>query len=576
MRIKTKLTLGVGFLFSLILLLSIVAAVNINALKSDTENILKANYNSLQYCRNMLTDLEVLNTANLQSFNDNLILQEKNNTEFGEADLTNTLRSNYEKLVNQNFDSAVKSQIRNNLFSITDVNMQAIQRKSEIAKKTANDAVFWIAVSGTLCFIIAFILLVNLPSNIANPIKTLTESIKQIASKNYSQRVHFESNSEFGQLAKSFNSMAEKLQEYNNSNLAKLMKEKVRIETLINNMHDPVIGLDEMYKIIFINEEAIKLCGLSKTEIFGKSAKDLAIKNDLIRKLMLSILNTEADSEFNLNTLKIFDGNVEGYFEKESFPISIIPTGEKDKVLIGHVIILRNVTVYKTLDFAKTNFIATVSHEFKTPISSIKMSLHLMGNENIGTLNEEQQQLLESIKDDADRLLKITAELLNMTQVESGNIQLRLASANPKEIFQYAVNANKTLAEQKQINFKIDFPETVSQVSADAEKTIWVMNNLISNAIRYSYDNSSILLKIEEKENKIYLSVSDNGQGIDEAYQPKIFERYFRAPGTKKEGTGLGLSISKEFMEAQGGEITVKSEYGAGSIFTVSLNKLSK
>lgn len=576
MRIKTKLTLGVGFLFSLILLLSIVAAVNINALKSDTENILKANYNSLQYCRNMLTDLEVLNTANLQSFNDNLILQEKNNTEFGEADLTNTLRSNYEKLVNQNFDSAVKSQIRNNLFSITDVNMQAIQRKSEIAKKTANDAVFWIAVSGTLCFIIAFILLVNLPSNIANPIKTLTESIKQIASKNYSQRVHFESNSEFGQLAKSFNSMAEKLQEYNNSNLAKLMKEKVRIETLINNMHDPVIGLDEMYKIIFINEEAIKLCGLSKTEIFGKSAKDLAIKNDLIRKLMLSILNTEADSESNLNTLKIFDGNVEGYFEKESFPISIIPTGEKDKVLIGHVIILRNVTVYKTLDFAKTNFIATVSHEFKTPISSIKMSLHLMGNENIGTLNEEQQQLLESIKDDADRLLKITAELLNMTQVESGNIQLRLASANPKEIFQYAVNANKTLAEQKQINFKIDFPETVSQVSADAEKTIWVMNNLISNAIRYSYDNSSILLKIEEKENKIYLSVSDNGQGIEEAYQPKIFERYFRAPGTKKEGTGLGLSISKEFMEAQGGEITVKSEYGAGSIFTVSLNKLSK
>lgn len=575
MRIKTKLTLGVGFLFSLILLISIVAAVNINALKSDTENILKANYNSLQYCRNMLAELELLNTANLQAFNDNLQLQENNNTEVGEAELTKALRANYTKLINQNFEGAVKSEVRNNLFGITDVNMQAIQRKSEIAKNTANDAVFWIAVSGTLCFIIAFILLINLPANIANPIKKLAESIKQIAAKNYSERVNFESHSEFGQLAKSFNSMAEKLQEYNNSNLAKLLKEKMRIETLINNMHDPVIGLDEMYKIIFINEEAIKLCGLNKGEIIGKSAKDLALKNDLIRKLMLSIIDADLNSETTLNILKIFDGKVEGYFEKETFPISIIPTGEKDKILIGHVIILRNVTEYKTLDFAKTNFIATVSHEFKTPISSIKMSLQLMDNESIGTLNEEQKNLLGSIKDDADRLLKITAELLNMTQVESGNIQLRLASANPIEIFQYAIGANKTLAEQKQINFQVNFPETVSQVSADEEKTIWVMNNLISNAIRYSYDNSSILLKIEENENQIYLSVSDNGQGIEEAYQLKIFERYFRAPGTKKEGTGLGLSISKEFMEAQGGGITVKSEFGAGSTFTVKLNKLS-
>ena len=575
MKIKTKLTLGVGFLFSLILLLSIIAAVNINALKSDTENILTANYNSLLYSGNMLADLEQLNASNQKQFDDNLKLQEKNETEIGEKELTEKLRSNFEKVKIQIADSALRSQIRNNLFSITDVNMQAIQRKSEIAKATADKAVLWIAVSGTLCFLLAFILLVNLPSDIANPIKKLSESIKEIADKNYSERVHFESNSEYGQLAKSFNTMAEKLEEYNNSNVAKLMKEKMRIDTIINNMHDPVIGLDEDFKMIFINEEALKLCGMEKAAIIGKSAKDLAIKNDLIRKLMQGIMETDTAKETDLNTLKIFDGTKEGYFEKEAFPISIIPTGEADKVLIGYVIILRNVTEYKALDFAKTNFIATVSHEFKTPISAIKMSLQLMDNEHIGTLNEEQKNLLSSIKDDADRLLKITGELLNMTQVESGNIQLTLTASDPKEILQYAVDSNRTLAEQKQITFKIDCPDKIAAVHADMEKTSWVLNNLISNAIRYSYDNSVIKLKIKENASKVYISVTDTGQGIEAAYKSKIFERYFRAPGTKKEGTGLGLSISKEFMEAQGGEISVESEFGAGSIFTLTLNKMS-
>ena len=130
------------------------------------------------------------------------------------------------------------------------MNMQAIERKSEVAKATAGRAAFLIAITGTMCFLIAFILLINLPSNISSPINELTESIKQIAAKNYSERVRFESHSEFGELAKSFNTMAEKLSEYNSSNLAKLIIEKKRIEALINNMHDPVIGLDEQLKVI--------------------------------------------------------------------------------------------------------------------------------------------------------------------------------------------------------------------------------------------------------------------------------------------------------------------------------------
>jgi signal transduction histidine kinase len=273
--------------------------------------------------------------------------------------------------------------------------------------------------------------------------------------------------------------------------------------------------------------------------------------------------------------MKIFANVKERYFEKDIQHISIIPTGEKHSKIIGHVILLRNVTEYKELDSAKTNFIATVSHEFKTPISSIKMSLQLLENEHIGKLNDEQSNLLEGIKDDTNRLLKITGELLNMTQLESGNIQLSILPVDPKEIVQYAVNATKVQADQKQIKIDIDMPENLSKIQADNEKTAWVITNLISNAIRYSYDNSVINLSVKETSKHVKISVKDTGQGIAPQYKDKIFERYFRVPGTKKEGTGLGLAISKEFIEAQGGQISVESEFGAGSTFTLTLNKIA-
>ncbi|MBK6862000.1 MAG: HAMP domain-containing protein [Saprospiraceae bacterium] len=575
MRIKTKLTLGVGLLFFLIILLSLVGARYINDLKNDTENILVANYNTLEYSRNMLVSLEDSSLKAMQIFEINLIRQENNISEIGEKEATADLRSKFESYRQNSSNRFVSAEIRKNIFKLMDLNMQAIQRKSEVAKATADKAVFWIAISGTMCFLIAFILLVNLPASIANPISELTESIKQIASKNYKKRVDFEGHSEFGQLASSFNTMAQKLEEYNNSNVAKLMIEKLRVETLINNMQDPVIGLDENLTVIFANEAAIKIIGIKQEEMMGHNTQELAIRNDLIRTLLQDLMNGDSENDTKSKTIKIYADNKEGYFELKMLHISIVPTGEELKKLIGHVIILRNITEYKELDFAKTNFIATVSHEFKTPISSIKMSLQLLEKEEIGNLNTEQRNLLDSIKDDASRLLKITSELLNMTQVESGNIQLSILPADPKEILRFAIQATQTQADQKNIKFEIECPASISKVQADTEKTVWVLTYLISNAIRYSYENATIYLILKEVNNMIEISVRDTGQGIAPQYIDRVFDRYFRVPGTKNEGTGLGLAISKEFMEAQNGKIKAESEFGAGSTFTVSLNSLT-
>jgi len=571
MRIKAKLRLGIGLLFSLIVILVALAVRQVHVIADDTENILVANYNSLDYSRNMLKELDKIETENQSfgNFDRFLKLQTSNITEIGETELTQNLMEDVKAFEQNPQNKILTSQIRKDLNDIMKLNMDAIQRKSIVAKNSAESGIFWISITGLTCFIIAFTLLINLPSDIANPIKDLTESIRQIAAKNYSQRVNFETNDEFGNLAKSFNTMAEKLQEYSDSNLDKLMMEKKRIETLINNMRDPAIGLDENDKILFANEEALKISGLKATDIIGKPAKEVALSNDLVRSLLQHLV--EGNTEKNQETLKIYADNKESYFEKQVVPIVILPTGEEEKKEIGSFIILRNVTAHKELDFAKTNFIAMVSHEFKTPIASMKMSLQLLENENIGNLNIEQKQLVSSIKDDTKRLLRTTGELLNITQVETGKTLLKIESFDVNESISDAFEATKILAGQKNILVKVKLDEYLPKIMADKEKTTWVISNLVSNAIRYSYENSSVEISAQEKNDFLKITVKDNGMGISPQYKNKIFDKYFRIPGSEKEGTGLGLAISKEFIEAQGGTISVKSDLGIGSEFYIKL-----
>jgi signal transduction histidine kinase len=236
------------------------------------------------------------------------------------------------------------------------------------------------------------------------------------------------------------------------------------------------------------------------------------------------------------------------------------------------VIILRNITIFKELDFAKTNFIATVSHELKTPIASIKLSLQLLEKSETGKINEDQKQLIESIKEDSQRLLKITGELLDISQLETGNIHLSIEKSNPYQIVNYAVDAVKVQAEQKQIELIIEAENDLPDLKVDSEKTAWVLINFLTNAITYSSNQSKIFVKLKKENNQVVFQVIDNGKGIDKRYQSKVFDKYFQIPGSNKSGTGLGLAISKEFIEAQNGTIAVKSELGLGSTFIINLN----
>ena len=558
MKLKAKLTLGIGFLFIVILVFGILGIVSISKLSSDADKILKNNYKTLVFNNNMLKALDELpkNKKSFDEFEKNLNYQEENITELGEEEATNLLRSNFEELKRNPKDSSNYRELRQGIQQINTINQNAILRKNETAAKTADTAIFWLTIIFSILTIISFTLTINFPDVISTPVKALANGIKEIANKNYSNRIHLDQNDEFKELADAINTMAEKLDEYDHSNLAKIKFEKSRIETIINQMRDGIIGFDENKNILFLNVVSEKLLGLKENEIVGQYAADVAVKNDLMRRLLQEEDKTE---------LKIYADNKESYFNKDVLKVS------NDEQIIGEVIVLRNITPFHELNNAKTNFIATVSHELKTPISAIKMSLQLLENNKTGDLNEDQFQLIESIKDDSNRLLKITGELLNMSQVETGNIQLNIQQSQPSAILQYATDAVKVQAEQKHVSLKINIEPDLPTVKADKDKTAWVLINFLTNAIRYSPENAEVTIEIFKQEDKVFFAVKDNGKGIESKYLSKLFDRYFQVPGTFKTGTGLGLAISKEFIEAQGGTIHVESKIDVGSKFYFKL-----
>lgn len=559
MRLKTKLSLGLIFLFIVILSFGILGIVNINLLSRDANLVLKNNHESLVYCNNMLKALEniKINKDAAQLFEDNLKKQEANITEIGEREATQELRKNFNELLANPDDPSNYSEIRQSIIRIQDLNEMAILRKNAVAQRTAENAKLWLTVIFTILTLVAFTFIFNLPGIISKPITSLSEGIAEIANKNYKKRIFLQQNDEFGDLATSFNVMASKLDEYENSNLSKIKFEKSRIETIINQMRDGIIGLDDKQNILFLNAVAEKLLGLKEVDIIGKYTPDIALKNDLMRTL----LQQDEDKK----ELKIYAENKESYFSKDILNVT------NNQIVIGQVIVLRNITPFHELNEAKTNFIATVSHELKTPISSIKLSAQLLNDPRVGSLNPEQQELVQSIRDDSERLLKITGELLNISQAETGQIHLNIHPVDPKKIITYAVETMKKQAQQKNIRIELNIPENLPSVQADDEKTAWVLTNFLSNAVRYSYEQSIVTVSAEVLDRSVKISVQDNGQGIPAAYTDKIFNRYFRVPGTKKEGTGLGLAISKDFIEAQEGAISVQSEIGIGSKFSFTL-----
>lgn len=557
--LKTKIAAGVLFMFAMLLLVGVLGYYYLNKVNRAAAAILEDNYESVEYAGIMLRAVENWNSSDSvrRQFEGALEKQERNMTEPGEAAFTKTLRHDYSAFLNG--DTLRLPAIRAGLSGIMDVNMKAIVSKQDTTRKTADKALLYIALVSGLCFLIGIVFVYNFPGYIANPIRELTEGIRQIADKKYEQRLHFRSGDEFGELAEAFNTMARQLDAYEHSNLARILFEKQRAEAVIGSLKDATIGLDNKNIILFANAEALQLLNLPEAALVGKPAEEAVRHNDLLRYLLY---------DKNPAPVKIVTEGKENFFLRESADII------HNRDIIGHIITLRNITAFKEQDLAKTHFIATISHELKTPLAATDLSLKLLDDDRTGPLSSEQRELLEGIREDNRRMIRMVSELLDFSRVESGNIALQVQPVPPADILRYALETVARQAAGKEVGIRQQVPVNTTPVLADAEKSAWVLVNLLTNAIRYSPPKGVVELTVTDDDNMWIFGVRDSGKGIDASFREKIFERFFRVPESEGgKGTGLGLAIAREFIEAQGGRIGVESEPGKGSYFWFRLPK---
>ncbi len=561
--------------------------------------MLQENYQAINYTRGMskaVNDMIVIlaleNTApayrnqQLRVASDefvlNLNMQLKKITEEKEQKITVDLKNDFERFRDTLMRVTSTKELSTDIYmqkkyidemlkSVYDLNEKMIQQRTLEANKIANKVTMGMVILGAVFFLFAVIAMFYFPNYVADPIQSMTESIRQIARKNYRERITIESGDEIGEMAKSFNLMAEKLEEYESINMTQVLSEKKRTETIVSRMNEAIIGLDDSKNILFANPPALELIGLLAENLISQNARQLARQHPLLQGLLKEVLNNEVKTSRTFPAISVDKAGKRHYFDKDILRIESPSEDSETPTSVGYVIILKNVTELKEQDLAKTNFMATLSHELKTPIAAIDMSVNLLEDERIGSMNPEQWDLTGTIRLNTSRILKMVNEILDISRIETGQLHLELESVMPDNIVLRSLDNVKTFIAEKRISVIQHIEPELPVLNIDLHKTTAVLVNLLTNAVRYSPENEAIEIKVERQNGMIQFSVTDKGPGITEEEQRKLFQPYRRAAGDKTKGTGLGLAISKEFVEAQAGRIWVKSKVGKGSTFGFAL-----
>ncbi len=604
--IKSKISIGLIFLFAVILLLSILGILFINKLAQKSRGSIIDNYSSVDYAINMINSLEdtyLFQINNIQSkisdsiaihnylnsknyFEKNLLLESNNITEKNEAEYVNRLQSSYRNYLNNYKELENKSKIneknltmfRDNYISVKTkimdiykLNMDAINRNTNNIQTTADNVIIYMSIVAVVSILITLFFIFTFPSKIVEPIKELTEKIKSISDRNYDQKLDINTKDELGELSTAFNIMAERLKLYEAKHIDQLLFEQKRLEAVVHSFEDGILFIDENRKIVLINETVLQIAGLEQNAALNQSVIAIAGYNDLIREIYKTVQSRSSNGITELKPIRIVRNGKESFFNVEAEEIITYSESEKKETFIGNLILLRNITKFQERDTAKTNLLATVSHELKTPLSSINLSLRLLEDKRLGELNNEQKEVLNALRQQSNRLSRVINELLDYSQIETGNIRLKFSQVKPDEVLDIGITALMMQISEKDIDLKTEIEEGLPEIKIDLEKVVFVFINILNNAIRYSKKGDEINIAVRKNNNEVEFSIRDNGPGISEEDCGKLFQRFTQIGNKSKQGWGLGLAISKEFMQAQNGKIWVESEIGKGSKFVFSL-----
>jgi len=272
------------------------------------------------------------------------------------------------------------------------------------------------------------------------------------------------------------------------------------------------------------------------------------------------------------NYLTVDRGDTPSHYE-----YSVTPVRTPDGDTLGVVVLLRNVTELKELDRLKSEFVMTASHELRTPLTSIGMSLHLLSEQISEQLSPYQRELVRIAIEELQRLKAIVNDLLDLSKMESGKIELYFAPASVKAILEVAASPFGSQADEQGVELSVTAAEDLPVLKMDVNKMTWAITNLIGNALRYTERGGHIWVSAEEAGRWVHVYVRDDGAGIAYEQQARIFDKFVQGGGPRDSGgTGLGLAIAKEIVRAHRGHIWVESEPGKGSLFTIALPAAEK
>ena len=335
---------------------------------------------------------------------------------------------------------------------------------------------------------------------------------------------------------------------------------------VLESFDQGLIITDEMTRIEFVNQRASDIFGIDRTSSLCRPFFEV-ISHESLKKKMDDIVRTPGNNkpDERPETINVTVNEKEQYFKADVTPV--FNQGE----LAGIVILLTDITHYKRVDRMRTQFVATVSHEFRNPLTSIIMASELLLDMKQCEYSEDAKLLLNALRDDGRRLIRLVNNLLELAKLEEGQITLKMESLNVGEMIVAATGPLQVQLNEKEIDLIQHIPKNLPEVYVDPTKATWILTNLLGNALRYTPRGGKISVSASKKFNRVYISVKDTGQGISSEYHEKIFQKFTQLKGNNTGGAGLGLAIAKEIVEAHGGRIWVDSRINEGTRFTFTL-----
>jgi signal transduction histidine kinase len=456
-------------------------------------------------------------------------------------------------------------QIKETADEILQMNQKNMSDANNLARRSAASAKrqMYILLLAGMLVAVGFVLFTG--RWILRPIRRLIHSAEEIKQGNFELVVESDSRDEIGQLSEAFNEMASALRESRRSDQTRLTRIQRATEQTFNSLPDAVAIVDPGGKVDVATETARNVFELKP----GKQIRGLPSRwmDEIFTKALRTGRTIMPKGEQRV--IQHFVNGEEHYFRPEAIPIL-----GRDMQPTGVVLVLQDVTQERKQEELKRGVISTVSHQLKSPLTSIRMAIHLLLEEKIGSLTPKQTELLVAAREDSDRLHSILNNLLDISRIESGKVQMNFRKVSPHSMVFEALEPFQMDFKDRNVTLGMELQDDLPEVWADTARMNHVLANLLSNALRYTPPGGKVTVLGKADEERVQFSVSDSGKGIPSQYLARIFEQFFRVPDQGAEtGAGLGLAIVKEIVEAHGGTVKVESRLGEGSTFTFTLKR---